>query len=125
MKTIQQFADIFAKMAKIETKRAESDQYASELEQIDETVSQNDFTYDETTRDKWLLAYANRKRSEKALNKAYADFRKAISEDEELNFLANQFKYMSDQSDRNFYAYVSYEILNRETRNIRIGEYKH
>lgn len=111
--TIKQITDLLTLTSKVEEKRAKCDEIDSQLEEI--IVENNP--------DLWLSTYDQYKKAKRNLNKAYADFRKVFTESE-IGYLANKYKYLTDNSDKNFYYYARYDIL-KETQHVKFQEIKH
>lgn len=119
--TIQQYSELIAQVAKIESKKA----HIKELKEK-ERASNEEFNkayadkYDivelNACRDRWLDDYDEYEKEEKSLKRMLRAFRAKLDKDE-FSYLTREFRYSEDKSDRNFYWSVRYSIL-REANHI-------
>ena len=109
---IKEYSKLVALIAEVESKREAYDKKANELEQIEFDNNQL----------QWSMAYQLERNAHKSLARAYTKFRNTI-ETEEYFHLFSSFKYYSDQSDRNFYLRVRYNVLE-EIRHLTFEDYR-
>lgn len=102
--TIQEYSEIIAMVSKIETRKAELAAAKNEFYAVNANEDP----------DTWLEMYDRTRKLEKSLKRMYKDFRGKIRED--YSSLACGF-CSDDNSDRNFYWCVRYNI-KREAQNI-------
>lgn len=121
---IQKFSELVAMMAKIEAKREELQDLNYNMDVLTDKAAANNFVYIDEERDEYLSAYDRKKKAERSLKKALADFRKAVESDEETAFYANQCKYSIDKSDLSYYDRVKWNIM-KDATNVRFGNYKY
>lgn len=121
---IQKFSELVAMMAKIEAKRDELQDLNYNMDVLTDKAAANNFVYIDEERDEYLSAYDRKKKAERSLKKALADFRKAVESDEETAFYANQCKYSIDKSDLSYYDRVKWNIM-KDATNVRFGNYKY
>ena len=119
--TIQQYSELIAMVAKIETMveqlkglKKKCDEISAE--QAEAYHNKADIEKVNEINDRWLAAYNERAKMERKIKKAHKEFRAKI-ETEELDYLASEVRYSSDSSDGNFYWYVRYAIL-REAKHV-------
>ena len=119
---IQKFSELVAMMAKIETKRDELQDLNYNMDVLTDKAAANNFVYIDEERDEYLSAYDRKKKAERSLKKALADFRKAVESDEETAWYASQCRYAADKSDLAYYDRVKWNIL-KDATNVKCSNY--
>ena len=104
-------------MAKVDARQAKVYELTGNFENLEKRIAENGFVYDEESRDKWLEYYDEKKKAERALKKAFAEFRKAIEGDDEISHIANRYNYCDGKSDKAFYERTRWALLE-EYRHI-------
>lgn len=119
--TIQQYSELIAQVAKIETMSEAKNELKKKLDEISKEQDKaynNKADYNTTIElgERWLATYDEISKLERKIKKAHKVLRATI-EDGEFSYLASNVRYSVDKSDSNFYWYTRYTILN-EGRHI-------
>jgi hypothetical protein len=122
MMNIQKFSELVSMMAKIEAKRDELQDLNYNMDVLTDQAAANNFVYDDESRDNYLAAYDRKKKAERQLKKALADFRKAVESDEDTAWYASQCRYAADKSDIAYYDRVKWNIL-KDATNVKCSNY--
>ena len=106
---IKEYSELITMIAKIEDKKSIFESLESEFHKID-GISDSE---------RWSQYYEKTEKARKSLKKAYSDFKKKI-ETPEFEYLANNFRYSLDKSNKNFYYFVSRAIM-KESTNVELN----
>lgn len=113
---IQEYSELVALIAKIESKRVVLSKFVKEADAISDeqgiAYKENDEEKIKDVNDRWLAAYEKLRIAERSLVRAYKEFRKKIDTDE-YRYFAHMFAYSVDKSDRNFYYIARRNILEK------------
>ena len=113
--TIQQYSELIAKVAKIETMAEFKNKLKKKLDEIskEQDKAYNDKADYNTTNElskRWLLTYDEISKLDRKIKKAHKVLRTTV-ENSEFSYLASDARHSLDKSDKNFYWCTRYAIL--------------
>lgn len=98
-----------AMIAKVEEKREQYDYFDGQLQSMNDQYRTKPY--------EWSLAYEAERKAAKAVRKAYKDYRKMITTDEEINYIGASYTYKR-MCDRDFYLHTRWTLIE-EARHIK------
>lgn len=106
---IQSYTKMMAMIAKVEEKREQYDYFDAQLRQMDDQYLTKPY--------EWGLAYEAERKAAKAVRKAYKDYRKMVTTDEEINHIGQSYSHRI-MCNRDFYLRTRWAIIE-EARHIQ------